>query len=704
MKKKLSHVKVFVPTVLLAAAFTLTASPSTRADDYLMKFVVNGQNKGEYLVSREVDSITAEPGLWQAASVNTTASLPLERLNNIGHAKIVWSEQTIYFYPRDNTAKTKEVKPEVIIEPNVSNLDVKSFDYFLTYQNKGDIAGSITGTGRVANLDVDVRAGLGGQESYFSSQWHSEENRYIKDVELGRVQRYGLDGFAVTNENYLSTGSFSSDQIELYWPVGTRVDVYRDGTYLQSLVLDSEPFSYKIELDYSNNLYKFDAVLPDGTTDTKTVERAISGRLAPVGGLNYQVAIGKSPISNESKLIGHLAYGLTNELSFFAGQDEQERQYFSTLYSKDDFSFEPAWYGSSGYALNSSWQNDNFSIFGQFSDLDNYQLRSFSISSRSLFQPTIQYSSRTHGGFETQETTLRTYHSTRIEALNTSIFLSPYYSNRLINGVSSNIFGGRMLASMAEGWQVLASYERENKDLDSIRNIERFSGEVSKRFGLGRITYRYTASNFGHGWEGQQQSLRADLWSWKFATLSASFNHSPSAGNNITLSISGSFGRTGFQRTPQRSQATLVLSTCRDLNADGICQEDEPEVKGVVASVDGRQVKTPAIVDSLTPYRRYNIEVSGDFGLSPRYKSIQSGRLVRGGINHLSLPLSEVREIEGQLDRDGIRVALVDAETGDVLAEQTTEFGGWYLFYAPAGRKVKVVEEPELKPAKNFHM
>ncbi|WP_248433564.1 hypothetical protein [Vibrio cholerae] len=336
--------------------------------------------------------------------------------------------------------------------------------------------------------------------------------------------------------------------------------------------------------------------------------------------------------------------------------------------------------------------------------MDNYQLRSFSISSRSLFQPTIQYSSRTHGGFETQETTLRTYHSTRIEALNTSIFLSPYYSNRLINGVSSNIFGGRMLASMAEGWQVLASYERENKDLDSIRNIERFSGEVSKRFGLGRITYRYTASNFGHGWEGQQQSLRADLWSWKFATLSASFNHSPSAGNNITLSISGSFGRTGFQRTPQRSQATLVLSTCRDLNADGICQEDEPEVKGVVASVDGRQVKTPAIVDSLTPYRRYNIEVSGDFGLSPRYKSIQSGRLVRGGINHLRLPLSEVREIEGQLDRDGIRVALVDAETGDVLAEQTTEFGGWYLFYAPAGRKVKVVEEPELKPAKNFHM
>ncbi|HFG1847878.1 hypothetical protein N5094_05500 [Shewanella putrefaciens] len=703
MKKKLSHVKVFVPTVLLAAAFTLTASP-TRADDYLMKFVVNGQNKGEYLVSREVDSAIAEPGLWHAAGVNTKEQLPLERLNNLGHVKIVWSEQTIYFYPRNSVAKARKVTPDVTIEPDVSSLDVKSFDYFLTYQSKGDISGSITGTGRVGNLDVDIRAGLGGQESYFSSQWHDEENSNVKGIEAGRVQRYGLDGFSLTNESSLATGSFSNDQIELYWPVGTRVDVYRDGTYLQSLVLDSEPFSYKIELDYSNNQYKFDAVLPDGTTDTKTVERAISGRLAPVGGLNYQLALGKSPTTDESKLIGHLAYGVTNELSLFAGQDEQERQYFSALYSKDDFSFEPAWYGSSGYALNSSWQNDNFSIFGQFSDLDNYQLRSFSISSRSLFQPTIQYSSRTHGGFETQETTLRTYHSTRLETLNTSLSLSPYYSNRLANGVRSNIFGGRMLASMEAGWQVLTSYEHESKDINGIRDIERFNGEISKRFSLGRLTYRYTASNFGHGWEGQQQSLRADLWNWKFATVSASFNHSPSAGNNITLSISGSFGRTGFSRTPQRSQATLVLSTCRDLNADGICQEDEPEVKGVVASVDGRQVKTPAIVDSLTPYRRYNIEVSGDFGLSPRYKSIQSDRLVRGGINYLRLPLSEVREIEGQLDRDGIRVALVDTETGNVLSEQTTEFGGWYLFYAPTGHKVKVVEEPELKPAKNFHM
>ncbi|MBF4281111.1 hypothetical protein EAY27_28960, partial [Vibrio anguillarum] len=90
-------------------------------------------------VSREADSTIAEPGLWQAAGVNAKEQLPLERLNNLGHVKIVWSEQTIYFYPRNNTAKSQTITPEVTIEPNVSNLDVKSFDYFLTYQNKGDI-------------------------------------------------------------------------------------------------------------------------------------------------------------------------------------------------------------------------------------------------------------------------------------------------------------------------------------------------------------------------------------------------------------------------------------------------------------------------------------------------------------------------------------------------------------------------------------
>jgi hypothetical protein len=71
--------------------------------------------------------------------------------------------------------------------------------------------------------------------------------------------------------------------------------------------------------------------------------------------------------------------------------------------------------------------------------------------------------------------------------------------------------------------------------------------------------------------------------------------------------------------------------------------------------------------------------------------------LVRGGVNQLRLPLSEIREVEGQLDADGIRVALVDKSTGNVLSEQTTEFGGWYLFYAPAHKEVEVVPVSELK-------
>ncbi|MBF4360349.1 hypothetical protein EAY21_26445, partial [Vibrio anguillarum] len=138
-------------------------------------------------------------------------------------------------------------------------------------------------------------------------------------------------------------------------------------------------------------------------------------------------------------------------------------------------------------------------IFGRFSDLDNYKLRSFSISSRSLFQPTVQYSSRKHNGYETEDIALRTYHSTRIDTLSTSFSLSPYYSRRLNNGVRSDTFGGRMLANMKDGWQLQASYEYEHKDIGSIGNVERFNGELSKRFNLGRLTYRFSANNYGHG-------------------------------------------------------------------------------------------------------------------------------------------------------------------------------------------------------------
>lgn len=690
---KLSHVKVMA----LSGAVLLATVPA-HADDYLMDFVVNGQSKGEYLVSRDGEDATAETALWRAAGVNAVEALPLERLHGLGTAKIVWSEQTIYFYPRQAGSGQEAIETEARIEPSVARYDLKSADYYLTHHSNADeaLVGSITATGRMANFDLDVRAGIGGHESYFSSQWHDEDNRYVKDVELGRVQRHGFDGISLTNETYLASGSFATDQIELYWPTGTRVDVYRDGAYIESLVLESDPFPYEIELDYSNNRYEFRAVLPDGRTDTRTVERAISGRLAPVGQLNYRIAAGQLPESGESLATGYLAYGLTNKLSLFAGQDHQERGYISTLYSHDNFSFEPGWYGNSGYAVNGSWQNDDFSVFGRVSDLDDYNQKSVSLTYRGLFRPSLQYSSRSHDGYEAQETTLRTYHSAYMRPLRSSVSLSPYFSMRKRNGVDTDVVGGRLLANMPHGWQAVASYERESYD-STLDSMQRFRGEISKRFRLGRLTYRHTAMDYGRGWATQQQSVRADLWNWEFATLSTAVNRSSTGEKSFSLSISGSFGRSGFTRIPQRNQATLELTTCRDENADGICQADEPEVTGIAAQVGERRVITPAIVDSLTPYRRYDVEVSGDFGLSPRYSAVESGRLVRGGVNRLRLPLSEIREVEGQLEKDGIRVALLDKTTGDVLSEQTTEFGGWYLFYVPAHKDVEVVRADELK-------
>jgi len=694
---RLSHVKVLVRAV--AGALALTAAP-TQAGDYLMTFVVNGQSKGEYLVSRgEGESeATAEGALWRAAGVNATEPLPLERLNGLGTTKIVWSEQTIYFYPRQTETGRELIEPEVRIEPSVARYDLKSADYYLTHHSESDesLVGSITATGRMAAFDLDVRAGIGNHESYFSSQWHDEDNRYVKDLELGRVQRYGLDGLSLTNESYLSTGQFATDQIELYWPAGTRVDVYRDGAYIESVVLDSDPYQYEIELDYAQNRYQFRAVLPDGRTDERIVERSVSGRLAPVGKLNYRLAAGQIP-DGDSVTTGYVAYGLSNEISIFGGRDYQGRNYLSTLYARDNSSLEASWYGTSGWGLNGNWQNDHLSLFGRISDLDDHEQQSLNLTFRGAFRPSIQHTSRSSAtGYESEETTLRTYHNLYMSPLRSSASLSPYFSVRERNSTDYDVYGIRALVNMPNGWQATANYEYESRS-SNFEDIQRFQGELSKRFGLGRLTYRHTANDFGRGWATQQQSFRVNVWNWDAATLSAGVSRSANGDKSFSLTISGSFGRNGLTRIPQRNQAMMELSTCRDTNADGMCQDDEPDITGISAKIGDHEVVTPAVVGSLTPYRRYNVQVGGDFGLSPRYSAVETGRLVRGGVNQLRLPLSEIREVEGQLDADGIRVALVDKSTGNVLSEQTTEFGGWYLFYAPAHKEVEVVPVSELK-------
>jgi hypothetical protein len=694
-RRKLSHVKVFV-IINFITAFTFTPSVAL-AEDYLMKFVMNGQTKGEYLVSREATQVVAEPGLWQAVGVNATNALPLDRLKNLGRVNIVWSEQTIYFHSQDKQLKSKKDTPEITIKPSLTALDVKSIDYFLAHQSAAALNGSLIATGRIAGLDLDVRTGIGEDDSYFSSQWHNEDNQWLKDLEIGRVQRYGLNGLSLTNESSLSTGTFSTDQIELYWPVGTRIDVYRDSVYIESVVLDSDPFIYQIELDYSHNKYEFRALLQDGRTDTRIVERSISGRLAQVSKFNYSIAAGQNPGANDNRLIGYLAYGLTNNLSLFTGRDEHERQFVSALYAQNDLSFEPAWYGDSGWSVNSNWQNDIFSAFGRFSRLEDYHQQSLNFSYQGLFKPSIILSLREHNGYKVSETAIRTFHNSYLEFFKTSLALSPNYSVRSSNGIDQDVMGGRIFANMPDGWLAVASYEYEKQDTVGLNSIQRFDGEISKRFTLGRFTYRYSATDFGHGWEPQQQTLRADIWQWKFATVSLTASHSAARENSFALSISGSLGKAGFSRIQQRNQAALELTTCRDLNSDGLCQEDEPEVKGVKAQVGSIEVVTPAILDSLTPYRRYDIQISSDFGLLPRYSSVETGQLMRGGLNRLRLPLSEVREIEGKLEDDGIRVALIDKTTNSVLSEQTTEFGGWYLFYAPAHKLVEVVPFDELK-------
>lgn len=689
MCTRLSHVKVFAATILL---LLLRAA---HAEDYLLTLIVNGQSHGEYVVSRqgEADGL-GSPELFRAIGVPAAEPLPLTQLTGLGSYRIVWAEQKIFFYPRTFSAtNSQRLEPEATVEAPPRALDAKSLDFYLAYQSRVDrpLSGAVLGTGRVGSFDLDLRAGIGGHESYVSSQWHDEESSRLRDVQLGRVQRYGLDGIAITNERTLATAMFGRDMIELYWPVGTRVDVYRGGEFIDSFVIEQSPQPYEVELTYAANRYAFRAILSNGKIETREVERSVSGRLAPVGQPTYSLSAGRENGTGENRLIGNIGVGITPNLSLFTGRDALERGFLSALYSAGPVTVEPIWLGGAGWSLNGNLDLDRLSLFGQHSEIHGNRLTSTSIALRTWGSPTLSYRNSVVNAVTLREATLRTHHGLQLPRLG-HLSISPHVQRRSLNDTDATVLGGRALANLRYGWQVVGRYERERQTKSRL-TIQRGSFEVSKRLPLGRIAYRQEYIDYGGGsFDTLQQSLRMDIWQWRYLALSAAAIRAADGDTSLQLSISGSLDRGGLRRTPQQHQASMLITACLDRSLDGICQDEEDEITGMPVVLNGQRYTTPAYVADLTPYRPYEIELGADFGLSPRYSAVSSSALVRGAPNRMRLPVSEVVELEGQIPsgQDGVAVSLVHAETGAVLSEQRTALGGWYLFYAPAHVPVKV--------------
>jgi len=703
----------------LALAAALASAPAA-ADQYLMEVKVSGVTLGDYVVSYDADTDTysAPAEVFESIGIPAEKSLPLARLRDYGSLSIDTAAQVVAFDPTDPRLRDR-LRPDperTMIEADRSFLEGKSIDYYLTHSSHGVTSGYLMGTGRLGPADVDLRAGFGGAESYFAAQYHNADNPLVKDVQVGRVQRYGLDGFSISNESRYATASFAEDRVELYWPVGTRVDVYRSGEYLETVSIDQEPFFYDIDLAAATNRFKFEAILPDGTSDTRTFDRSIDGRLVGVGQLSYSLASG-SDRNGEDQLYGRVGYGLHEYVSVFVGRDNLDEEYASLLASRDNLTAEmrvmagdyPGYKFSAGYY--GDWVNLNGSVRNAESETSTLSVQLPEIWSSPRYTLT-----ETDTGSTTRKTeTFALRKGFRVPGTRLHGNLAPYYKR--------TEFEFERTVTQPDPSGALASYfettETETRDLEEYGINALLLSHSGLRFGLsasevtrstsdlktrkiepevafrawpGRISYRTEFRDDGQGWVNRRHAVNVSVWELDWGTISAGWTSVKGGDQTYTLSISGSFGRDGLSRSPRAYSSEFSVEACEDENLDGICQASEGSVSGVPVHFQHKTHETPVRFTNLSAYRDYEFDVDGVFGYVPTNRHWQTDDLPRGSANQIRVPLRPIEEVEGQIasGKDDVQVGLFDAATGEQIATQKTAFDGWYLFYAPSGKETEV--------------
>jgi hypothetical protein len=174
--------------------------------------------------------------------------------------------------------------------------------------------------------------------------------------------------------------------------------------------------------------------------------------------------------------------------------------------------------------------------------------------------------------------------------------------------------------------------------------------------------------------------------SFKYFTLTGSFERNEIYGDSYSVSISGGVDQNGFSSKPLKNSGVVILASCNDLNMNGACEDGEPDFDGEMYVKRGNVKKQlPAYFNDNSLYAENRYEVEPGFSVTSDYANIGIDKLIRGQRNDLRIPAQMVVEREGHLKsgENGVTVEAVDPESGLVLGTQKTSFGGWYLFYLP---------------------
>lgn len=194
-------------------------------------------------------------------------------------------------------------------------------------------------------------------------------------------------------------------------------------------------------------------------------------------------------------------------------------------------------------------------------------------------------------------------------------------------------------------------------------------------------------------------------------TVEAATDGSVAAGVNLSFSFAPDPANGGFRMSSTKlaTGGQVSARVFRDLNGDGIRQENEPlepEVQLAAGNAPVRDLTNDrgmTMIEGLTPYRPVLIGVDAGSIADPLVQPTGPGKVVtpRPGIAiSIDLPLSSAGEIQGILrsadgrDLPGVDLELVDVE-GRVAKGVRSEFDGFFIFEGvPYGRYTIRIAKP----------
>ncbi|KAA0888083.1 hypothetical protein [Oryzomonas rubra] len=688
--------------IITVIAITLLAAVPAFAEEYLATLAVDGRAIGQYLLDDNSGKLTVDKAAMAAIGFNVgnvnNAMVPVSMLEKSG--KIDWNaqKQILNFEPENPeyfraAAAKNAAKPDKIITPKPA-LDLKALDYQISdiMSNRSNNAYSLSGNfiGRLYYTDLELHLDGGSGSSTWQNslvgEWRDEKNEYVKSARFGKIDTY--NGAALSNEPFSRFGAFGSDAYTVYFPIGSRLDIYRNGLFVGTATTTSSGYDIKLDLQYGSNDYKIIAYCPDGSVRETKFRKSIDSYLADKGKVRYTIGGGAEPDNHgDGAYIARLSYGVLSNTTIEAeatrsGSVEAQKL---TLYSRI----------SEELFLTASAENNGFNVQVQ--------------GSKGIIDGNINVGRDPSGDYINGGLTVgvwgnpylyasHTQNNDRVRVMgnisvpvltcHATLIPSVEFEHDKTTGLDTRraslmgICPVQQLARVQASWAGEWNPETNNStyQFDVIRDIPDF----------GNITLSSTLSrSIDRSMHVETLEGKLNFQSWQYASITLDITNRPTQGDtSAMLMLTGSLTRHGATRDQQAQRATVFVSACVDKAGAGKCDDNSESVDTEIV-IDGSTKKLPVLLSDIVPYRPYTIKVLDAVGLVAESHTIEfTGN--RGQITSVQIPFAELTDLDGYVAprRDGVTVKLL-LDGKDYLTT-TTAFGGYWYFSIPSNLKSRV--------------